>query len=224
MLLDNALGDGGGGRGRYKRPPTSLGSDSHLSGTSFYASHNDVQVNSSHAYHSQLPLLRQRMGHPRAQNRSQRRNPIPPPTNSHLRIIHPLHDEALEVGGNDITVLWNGASDNLHHVWDTEMITKLAGSDTVPNLNAWTSTIVNQIRSGAYAGSVSSWLSCSDITQAQTCATAWASDANALDCSYVPPPSPSDPNNISIVPMFSSGSSSSSIHGTQMHNRGERSL
>lgn len=105
-------------------------------------------------------------------------------------VTQPLHDEALEVGGNDITILWNGASNNLHHVWDTEMITKLAGSDTVANLNAWTSTIVTQIRSETYKSSVSSWLSCSDITQAQTCATAWASDANALDCSYVLNPIP----------------------------------
>lgn len=70
------------------------------------------------------------------------------------------------------------------------MITKLAGSDTIASLNAWTSVIVDQIRSGTYSSSVSSWLSCSDITQAQTCATSWATDANALDCSYVLNPNP----------------------------------
>ncbi|KAG8997158.1 hypothetical protein FRB90_012567 [Tulasnella sp. 427] len=105
-------------------------------------------------------------------------------------VTQPLHDEALDTGGNDISILWNGASNNLHHVWDTEMITKLAGSDTTANLNAWTTTIVNQIKTGSYKSSVSSWLSCSDITQAQTCATAWASDANAFDCSYVLNPIP----------------------------------
>ncbi|KIO17341.1 hypothetical protein M407DRAFT_32992 [Tulasnella calospora MUT 4182] len=30
-------------------------------------------------------------------------------------ITQPLHDEALAVGGNDIDILWNGASNNLHH-------------------------------------------------------------------------------------------------------------
>ncbi|KAG8917162.1 hypothetical protein FRC01_002632 [Tulasnella sp. 417] len=105
-------------------------------------------------------------------------------------VTQPLHDEALAVGGNDIDILWNGASNNLHHVWDTEMITQLAGSDTPANLNAWTGAIVNEIRTGAYANQVSSWFSCSDITQAQACATAWATDANALVCSYVLNPNP----------------------------------
>ncbi|KAG8923661.1 hypothetical protein FRC00_005982, partial [Tulasnella sp. 408] len=82
-------------------------------------------------------------------------------------ITQPLHAEALAVGGNDIDVLWNGASNNLHHVWDTEMVTKLAEPDTAANLDAWTGAIVNEIRSGAYASSVSSWLSCSDVTQAE---------------------------------------------------------
>ncbi|KAG9041209.1 hypothetical protein FS837_012548 [Tulasnella sp. UAMH 9824] len=108
-------------------------------------------------------------------------------------VTQPLHTEALAVGGNDIDVLWNGASNNLHHVWDTEMITKLAGPDMTANLNAWTGAIVNEIRNGAYASSVSSWLSCSDITQAQVeaaCSTAWATDANAFVCSYVLNPNP----------------------------------
>lgn len=105
-------------------------------------------------------------------------------------ITQPLHAEALAVGGNDIDVPWNGASSNLHHVWDTEMITQLAGPDTTANLDAWTGTIVNEIRNGAYASSLPSWLSCSDITQAQACSTAWAADANSFVCSYVLNPNP----------------------------------
>ncbi|KIO19671.1 hypothetical protein M407DRAFT_82496, partial [Tulasnella calospora MUT 4182] len=100
-------------------------------------------------------------------------------------ITQPLHDEALAVGGNEVDILWNGASNNLHHVWDTEMITKLAGSDTTANLNAWTSVIVDQIRQGTYASWLSSWLSCSDITQAQNCALQWAIDSNSFVCSFV---------------------------------------
>jgi len=34
-------------------------------------------------------------------------------------ITQPLHCEALDVGGNTIDVTWNGASTNLHAVWDT---------------------------------------------------------------------------------------------------------
>lgn len=32
-------------------------------------------------------------------------------------IHQPLHDEALEVGGNGIDVTYDGESTNLHHIW-----------------------------------------------------------------------------------------------------------
>lgn len=32
-------------------------------------------------------------------------------------ITQPLHDEALEVGGNDIDVTYAGKDNNLHHIW-----------------------------------------------------------------------------------------------------------
>merc|ERR1711939_323961 len=38
----------------------------------------------------------------------------------------PLHDEALEVGGNDINVTYDGDDTNLHHIWDTEIVEQLA--------------------------------------------------------------------------------------------------
>ncbi|KAG8852522.1 hypothetical protein FRB96_008617 [Tulasnella sp. 330] len=107
-------------------------------------------------------------------------------------ITQPLHDENLEVGGNDIDVLWEGASTNLHHIWDTEMITALAGTNTTADITAWTNTIVTAASSGGqYNSSVSSWISCitaSAIATAnatETCATTWAVDANAYVCSYV---------------------------------------
>lgn len=88
------------------------------------------------------------------------------------------------------------------------MITKLAGADNAADLTAWTNTIVTSIKSGSYKSQLSTWLSCVDITkaqvpnsldsvvldwrlpEAQTCATAWATDANAFDCSYVLNPIP----------------------------------
>lgn len=36
-------------------------------------------------------------------------------------ITQPLHDESYEVGGNDISVTFNGYKDNLHADWDTYM-------------------------------------------------------------------------------------------------------
>ena len=43
----------------------------------------------------------------------------------------PLHDEALDVGGNDISVTYDGEATNLHHIWDTEIVEQLAnGADS----------------------------------------------------------------------------------------------
>lgn len=36
-------------------------------------------------------------------------------------IHQPLHDEALDVGGNSILVKFGGVVTNLHHVWDSNM-------------------------------------------------------------------------------------------------------
>lgn len=35
-------------------------------------------------------------------------------------VTQPLHDEAHEVGGNDIAVTFDGTKTNLHHIWDTK--------------------------------------------------------------------------------------------------------
>ncbi|KAK4611823.1 Nuclease S1 [Fulvia fulva] len=39
----------------------------------------------------------------------------------------PLHDEAYEVGGNDVDVTFDDTDTNLHHIWDTNMPEKLRG-------------------------------------------------------------------------------------------------
>lgn len=36
-------------------------------------------------------------------------------------IHQPLHDEALDVGGNTVPVTFDGTSTNLHAVWDTSI-------------------------------------------------------------------------------------------------------
>lgn len=37
-------------------------------------------------------------------------------------ITQPLHNDAEALGGNQISVLWNGAKTNLHSAWDTQMV------------------------------------------------------------------------------------------------------
>ena len=81
-------------------------------------------------------------------------------------ITQPLHDEAKAVGGNGISVTWNGATTNLHHTWDTEMVEKAAGGNTSPVIQSWAATLQARIDTGTYSSSKASWISCSDIQTA----------------------------------------------------------
>ncbi|KAG8857040.1 hypothetical protein FRB96_005970 [Tulasnella sp. 330] len=102
-------------------------------------------------------------------------------------IQQPLHDEAVALGGNEINILWNGTTANLHHIWDTEMITKLAGPFTPTSISSWTSTILRELthRNGLYRGKLYDWVACSDIDNVEGCPLEWAQEANAYVCSYV---------------------------------------
>lgn len=100
-------------------------------------------------------------------------------------VTQPLHAEAIARGGNDITVKWNGHQKKLHGVWDTDMITKLAGPNNDESLETWTNNIYTEITRGRYQNLLPQWLSCTDINDALNCATEWATEANAFVCSYV---------------------------------------
>ena len=84
-------------------------------------------------------------------------------------ITQPLHNEAKAVGGNDIDVLWNGATTNLHHVWDTEMLEKAAGGNTSTVIESWSTVLKARIDSGTYSSLKASWISCSSINTAVSC-------------------------------------------------------
>ena len=101
-------------------------------------------------------------------------------------ITQPLHDEAEEVGGNDIDVTWDGTKTNLHACWDTQMVEKIAGGkNSTATIDSFAASLITQIDSGTYAGEKDDWVSCADITTASDCATVWAQDANAFNCEYV---------------------------------------
>ncbi|KAF7320541.1 Nuclease PA3 [Mycena chlorophos] len=103
-------------------------------------------------------------------------------------ITQPLHDEALDVGGNTITVTFDGYDDdNLHADWDTYMPEKLIGGDTLADASSWADTLIKEIDSGAYKSLAASWIADSDISDVVASASAWASDANAFVCSVVMP-------------------------------------
>ncbi|KAG8989495.1 hypothetical protein FRB94_014325, partial [Tulasnella sp. JGI-2019a] len=76
-------------------------------------------------------------------------------------ITQPLHDENVARGGNDITVLWSGKNVSLHRIWDTDMVTALAGTDSAAHITAWTNIIVAAVNPGGeYARFVEEWISC----------------------------------------------------------------
>lgn len=120
-------------------------------------------------------------------------------------IGQPLHVEALEVGGNDISVICNGSTSNLHALWDTSMIQLLLKSNYNNDVTTWANSLASRIQSGDFAASASTWISCSDTTalakrsfeedisgllndqsvQPLHCPLTWAADSNTFDCSYV---------------------------------------
>lgn len=103
-------------------------------------------------------------------------------------VTQPLHDEALDRGGNSITVTFDGySSDNLHSDWDTYMPAKLVGGSTLSDAQTWANELIDQINNGSYKSVAASWIAGDDISNAVTTATAWARDANALVCTVVMP-------------------------------------
>ena len=100
-------------------------------------------------------------------------------------ITQPLHDEALEVGGNDIDVTFNGTSTNLHHIWDTGMLEKLVGGGTISDAQTWATTLTNEIQSGNYSSQKFSWTSGISLSDVKTGAMTWATDANKFVCNPV---------------------------------------
>jgi hypothetical protein len=96
-----------------------------------------------------------------------------------------LHDENLDVGGNDIDVTFDGTSTNLHHIWDTNMPEKDAGGSTLTTARSYANTLITALNTGAYASEKAGWISGMDINDPVTTAMTWATDANSYVCSTV---------------------------------------
>lgn len=102
-------------------------------------------------------------------------------------ITQPLHDEALEVGGNDIDVTYNGTDTNLHHIWDTNMPEQLRGGYSLADARSWAANLTTEINSGQYEADAASWIEGDSISDAKASALTWATDANKYVCSVVLP-------------------------------------
>ncbi|KAF2107582.1 putative nuclease S1 precursor, partial [Lophiotrema nucula] len=102
-------------------------------------------------------------------------------------IHQPLHDEALDIGGNTINVTFDGTATNLHHIWDSNMAEKLIGGYAMSDSISWSNTLVGEINNGSYAKEKSSWLEGLNGKDAKSSALVWANDANEFVCSTVVP-------------------------------------
>ncbi|KDR85235.1 hypothetical protein GALMADRAFT_218323 [Galerina marginata CBS 339.88] len=127
-------------------------------------------------------------------------------------IGQPLHVEALEVGGNDITAKCSGSSTNLHAVLtdalqDSGIINKLLAATYGNSVTTWASNLVARIKTGTFKSLAADWISCSSTTMPVNqrrsleddiggllhpraitpleCPLVWAADANSFDCSFV---------------------------------------
>ncbi|KAH0848690.1 hypothetical protein FOPE_02598 [Fonsecaea pedrosoi] len=112
-------------------------------------------------------------------------------------ITQPLHTEQKCRGGTKLMVQWGAADsrkEDLHQVWDKLIIQKLRGykkpRDADPDNEydkqlsvKWAADLKKRLDVGRGGVDVSD--QCTNITKAQECALAWASEANAFICTYV---------------------------------------
>ena len=94
----------------------------------------------------------------------------------------PLHDEALDVGGNDINVTYDGEHTNLHHIWDTEIVEQLADGASA---KSFAKNLTASIKAGAYGWDVDTWLDGTTLNDTMSTALTWAKEANGYVCSDV---------------------------------------
>lgn len=97
-------------------------------------------------------------------------------------IHQPLHDEALDTGGNDIDVTYDGDSTNLHHIWDTEIVEQLANGQ---DAEEFAKNLTEAINAGDYGWDASTWLNGESLNDTEASAMTWASEANSYVCSDV---------------------------------------
>ncbi|KAF2811258.1 uncharacterized protein BDZ99DRAFT_385627 [Mytilinidion resinicola] len=100
-------------------------------------------------------------------------------------IHQPLHDEALDVGGNTISVTFDGTETNLHHIWDTNMPEKFIGGYSLADASSWAKNLTARIKTGDYKSDASGWLHGISLDDPVSSSMAWATESNAYVCSTV---------------------------------------
>ncbi|KAI1103098.1 nuclease S1 precursor [Jackrogersella minutella] len=103
-------------------------------------------------------------------------------------IGQPLHCEALEVGGNDIDVEYDGDDTNLHAIWDSNIPESISGGSSLTSAKSWSATLIKEIDSGDYKSQAAGWVSGLSVGSSDdqtSTALKWATESNAYVCSTV---------------------------------------
>ena len=82
---------------------------------------------------------------------------------------------------------YNGATTNLHSIWDTAIPEQYVGGYSLADAKSWAATLTTAIKTGTYKSAKASWASTADISDPVSSAMVWASDSNAYVCSTVLP-------------------------------------
>jgi len=99
-------------------------------------------------------------------------------------IHQPLHVAfTSDKGGNTITGTFEGASTNLHSVWDTAIIVKRMTDDFGGSQTAFMDYIYSQI-TGPWSGQAEQWVKCADSNPIGACSDEWAVESIEDACAY----------------------------------------
>lgn len=113
-------------------------------------------------------------------------------------IHQPLHTEDLDRGGNEIDVHFDGRKENLHGIWDSDILHKYRGvPQSLPKSREKVAAaqLADELFQAQRAGLLTADTKCnlgeecSDVSTAQKCALRWASEANCRICTHVLQPS-----------------------------------
>ena len=88
-------------------------------------------------------------------------------------ITMPLHNEALELGGNRIDVVFDGDDTNLHAIWDTKIPEAYEGKMSDGLARNWAQSLTEAIESGRYAAEKEGWVEGLDVENALSSALEW---------------------------------------------------
>ncbi|CAG8644991.1 4942_t:CDS:2, partial [Ambispora leptoticha] len=116
-------------------------------------------------------------------------------------ITQPLHVCGRELGGNKHKITFNGKTNNLHSIWDTEMVVKRIG-DFGNDVQKYADFLTNEIKTGSYEQNSTDWIACDSTKRRRSlfdngslqrraeaestrCPFVWATDTNSINCGVV---------------------------------------